>query len=201
MKKHDLLQSIAERSYDVGFGAKKHFATFDIIEKIPGWIGFLSISFGIFSLAYTNLPSQFMSAIFVVLGVVSLYVSFYVQQKQEYEGAGKALTKLFYELKTLYLTVKGLQETDDFTDVKDTLSDIENRFFPNCISKQILFSNWLAHYKFFWELQIGWLDEQLHFGFVRDKVPLSLWLIVLITILSSIIWRLEFFSWICSGTA
>jgi len=201
MKKHDLLQSIAQRSYDVGFGAKKHFATFDIIEKIPGWIGFLSISFGIFSLAHSNLPSQLMSAIFVVLGVVSLYVSFYAQQKQEYEGAGKALTKLFYELKTLYLTVKRLQETDDFTDVKVKLSDIETRFFPNCISKQILFSNWLAHYKFFWELQIDWLDEELHFSFMRDKMPLSLWLVLLTTTFSSIIWGFDLFLWICSVAA
>ncbi|MEC6126925.1 MULTISPECIES: hypothetical protein [Acinetobacter] len=42
------------------------------------------------------------------------------------------------------------------------------------MSKQILFSNWYAHYKFFWEHQISWMDEQLKFRFIRDKIPLSL---------------------------
>ena len=47
MNKLDLLKSIAEKGYDVGFGAKKHFATYDIIEKTPGLISFSSMAFGI----------------------------------------------------------------------------------------------------------------------------------------------------------
>jgi hypothetical protein len=31
-----------------------------------------------------------------------------------------------------------------------------------------------THYKFFWQHQIEWIDEQKQFTFWRDKVPLSL---------------------------
>ena len=49
MKRDDLLKCIADTGYNVGFGAKKHFATYDLVEKSPGWISFLSIAFGIYS--------------------------------------------------------------------------------------------------------------------------------------------------------
>ena len=35
MDKNTLLKMIAETGYNVGFGAKKHFATYDIVEKAP----------------------------------------------------------------------------------------------------------------------------------------------------------------------
>ena len=35
MDKNDLLKQIAEASYNIGYGAKKHFATYDIVEKVP----------------------------------------------------------------------------------------------------------------------------------------------------------------------
>jgi hypothetical protein len=39
--------------------------------------------------------------------------------------------------------------------------------------KHIFLSDWYAHYKIFWQAQIDWVDEQLHFRFWRDKVPLT----------------------------
>ena len=50
MDKNDLLKHIAETGYNVGFGAKLHFATYDIVDKTPGLIGFISTAVGIFSL-------------------------------------------------------------------------------------------------------------------------------------------------------
>jgi hypothetical protein len=46
------------------------------------------------------------------------------------------------------------------------------------IAKQIFLSDWYAHYKFFWQMQTDWLDEQLHFRLVRDKLPLGFTLLV-----------------------
>ncbi|MBQ0781571.1 MAG: SLATT domain-containing protein [Thalassolituus oleivorans] len=180
MNKSDLLKSIAEKGYDVGFGAKKHFATYDIIEKAPGLISFSSMAFGIFSLAVKGLSTELTSAIFIVLGVVGLYISLYDHKKSSYEQSGVALTKLYNELKALYLKVKNIEEDSDFSDSQKELSEIENRFYQACISKQILFSNWYAHYKFYWEHQIEWVNEQLKFNFFRDKIPLSLWLTILV---------------------
>ena len=51
------------------------------------------------------------------------------------------------------------------------------------MSKQILFSDWYAHYKFFWQHQIEWVDEQKKFDFFRDKVPLSLYVFIAALIL------------------
>lgn len=199
MNKADLLKSIAEKGYDVGFGAKKHFATYDIVEKSPGLIGFSSMAFGIFSLAVKGLSTELISAIFIVLGVVGLYISFYNHEKLDYEKSGVTLTQLYNELKALYLKVKSLDENCDFSTFQEKLSEIEARYYSACISKQIIFSNWYAHYKFFWEHQIDWVNEQLKFNFFRDKVPLSLWLTMLIVAIGSIFWFSDVITIICSA--
>jgi len=183
MNKSDLLISIAEKGYDVGFGAKKHFATYDIIEKSPGLISFSSMAFGILALAVKGLSTELISAIFIILGIVGLYISLYDHKKSSYEQSGVALTKLYNELKALYLKVKHIDEESDFSELQKELSDIESRYYPACISKQVLFSNWYAHYKFYWEHQIEWVNEQLKFSFFRDKIPLSLWLIILVIVI------------------
>ncbi|MAX56917.1 MAG: hypothetical protein CL537_15620 [Alcanivoracaceae bacterium] len=190
MKKSDLLKSIAEKGYDVGFGAKKHFATYDIIEKAPGFISFSSMAFGIFALAVKGLSTETTSAIFIVLGVIGLYINLYDHKKSSYEQSGVALTKIYNELKSLYFKVKSLEEDAEFSELQKEFSELESRYYPACISKQILFSNWYAHYKFYWEHQIDWVNEQLNFNFFRDKIPLSLWLTML-TVITGLIWSLS----------
>lgn len=181
-----MLKQITDTAYNVGFGAKKHFATYDIVEKSPGWIGFVSMGVGIFALFLDALAIKHMSAILIVLGISGLLINLYSANKQTYEQKGVALTQLFNELKSLYFSVKSLEKTD-FVKEAETLSDIESRYYSNCISKQILFSDWYAHYKFFWQHQIGWIDEQKHFKFWRDKVPLSFVLTSLMAILVHIV--------------
>ncbi|HAV4988697.1 TPA: SLATT domain-containing protein [Acinetobacter nosocomialis] len=192
MNKAELLRYIAETGYNVGFGAKKHLATYDLLEKMPGWIGFVSTAVGVLGLIIDAFSTKLVSAIFVIVGISGLYISFYDRDKNEYEKAGSALTSLFNELKSLYFDVKSLPDNSDVSTYQAKLSDIEKRYLPLCISKQILFSNWYAHYKFFWEHQIDWIDEQLKFKFLRDKVPLSLIFILFILILIII-----FFQWDC----
>jgi hypothetical protein len=46
MDKNNLQKQIAETAYNVGFGAKKPFASYDIIDKMPGVISFLSLATG-----------------------------------------------------------------------------------------------------------------------------------------------------------
>lgn len=197
MNKSDLLRCIAEKGYDVGFGAKKHFATYDIIDKIPGLIGFLSTAFGIFALVVKSLSNELISATFIVLGVIGLYISMYNHKKDAYEKSGNALIQLFNELKGLYLRVKNLDENSDLSAYQEELSEIESRYYPLCISTQILFSNWYAHYKFFWEHQIGWVNEQLKFSFFRDKVPLSLWFTLFIGIALAVYFSTDLMTYLC----
>lgn len=184
MNKNDLLKIIAEKGYDVGFGAKKHFATYDVIEKAPGWISFISITVGILGLIFSSLGTKYISAVIVIVGVSSLYISFYNPKKDAYNKAGQDITQLLSKLKSLYYSVKDLPENSDVSQYEDELERIENQFFQLGISKQIFTSNWYAHYKFFWEQQIQWIDEQLKFQVFKDKIPLSFMIFIVLVAIS-----------------
>jgi hypothetical protein len=172
MTKQDLLKRITDTAYNVGFGAKKHFATYDIIAKVPGSIGFVSTAVGVFGLVYDSLSTKSLSAAFIVLGIMGICITIYDRKKEKYAEAGNKLTQIFNRLKSLYFNVKAAQETD-LLKFEQELDSIESEYSKIGISDQMLFSGWLAHYKFFWEHQIDWIDEQKHFRLFRDKLPLS----------------------------
>lgn len=168
MDKAGLLRTIAETGYNVGFGAKKTFATFDIVEKGPGWIGFVSLAVGVYALYVDALAAKFPSATLVVAGIAALYISFY--RSGEYEKAGNEQIRLFNRLRDLYREV---ENGADVTASRAKLTQIESEFYAVTISRQIFLSDWYAHYKFFAQSQIGWMDEQLDFQWWKDKIPLS----------------------------
>ncbi|MGR7482766.1 SLATT domain-containing protein [Klebsiella aerogenes] len=172
MLKDELLKCIAETGYNVGFGAKKHFATYDIVEKTPGYISFLSMAFGIYAIAFEQLSTKFLSSSFIILGIVGLYISLYDHKKNDYDKTGVELTQIYNKLAVLYRTVKSSQETDLCQYEADFLG-LQNEFYSNCQSKQILFSDCYAHYKFFWQHQIDWIEEQKNFSLLRDKIPFT----------------------------
>ncbi len=185
MKKEDLLKQIADAAYNVGFGAKKHFATYDVVEKTPGIIAFSSMGVGIFGLIIDILSTKFFSAGFLVVGIAGFYIERYNPDKDNYAEKGTILTKLYNELKGLYYKVK-VSDSEDLSSYEEELKIILDRYYENCLHKQILLSDWYAHYKFFWQHQIDWIDEQKHFKFWRDKIPLSL-TIFFLTLLFGII--------------
>ena len=172
MTKQDLLKRIADTAYNVGFGAKKHFATYDITAKVPGSIGFVSTAVGVFGLIYDSLSTKSLSATFTVLGIMGICITIYDRKKEKYAETGNKLTQIFNRLKSLYFNVKAAQETD-LLKFEQELEVIESEYSKIGISDQMLFSGWFAHYKFFWEHQIEWIDEQKHFRLFRDKLPLS----------------------------
>lgn len=183
MNKSSLLLRIADTGYNVGFGGKKHFATYDIVEKAPGWIGFVSLAVGVFALFVDILATKHISAVLVVIGISGLLINGYSDTKQKYDETGRRFTVLFNNLKNLYLSVKSSTKTD-FSEELHELDRMEEEFCAKSISKQILFSDWYAHYKFFWQHQIDWVDEQKHFTLWRDKVPLSFAVAVLVVCIS-----------------
>src|SRR4051794_34735649 len=99
------LKSIATTGYNVGFGAKKQFATYDIAEKVPGWIGFISSAVGILALVFEPLSAKLPSAILVILGACTFYINAY--KGKDYDVAGKNLTQIFNQLRDLYQSVEG----------------------------------------------------------------------------------------------
>lgn len=184
MNREGLLRSIAETGYNVGFGAKKNFATHDVVQKAPGFIGFLSLAVGVFALIYEPLNSKWIAASLVVLGIASLYVTHYDHNKVAYGTEGERLTALFYRLRDLYRDVHATGEGDDLSPYRERLDAVQSEVFSSNQSKQILFSDWYAHYKFFWQHQIEWIDEQKRFTFWRDKVPLSFTLMLAAAVLA-----------------
>ena len=126
MKKDDILRHIAETAYNVGFGAKKHFSTYDIVLKAPGLISFASLAFGIYSLIIQSLKIEILSATFITLGIIGLYVSFYDTKKEMYSAKGKDLTVLFNALKRLYWNVNA-SEVPSREDLAE-LERIETQF-------------------------------------------------------------------------
>lgn len=182
MDRNEALKLIATHGYNVGYGAKKHFATLDIVEKVPGAISFISIAFGILSLKYFNQElGGHVSVALTIFGVISLYISFYLNKKDEYQSVGNRITQIFSELQTIYLTLKSnSSNVDSEVDKARALMD---EFYNISIPKQILLSDWYTHYKFFVQTQIDWIDEQKNFKLLKDKIPRSFQLIVLLIVI------------------
>jgi hypothetical protein len=185
MTKDDLLKDIAETGYNVGFGAKRHFATYDITQKVPSVIGFVSIAIGIFGLFIESLTAKWLSASLIVLGVLAICISVYDQRKEKYAEVGSKLTSLFNRLRTLYYNVKSATNSQ-LPALAAELTAIQTEVGELAMCDQILGSNWFAHYKFFWEHQIEWVDEQKKFRFWRDKIPLTATAAGLVVLVASI---------------
>lgn len=194
MSQVSLLKSIAETGYNVGFGGRKHWATYDIVEKIPGLIGFIGTAIGIFSLVYDSLSAKDVSAALAVLGVIGIYISVYDSKKSDYEKSAVEITKIFNGLRDLYREVEALAPNADFSLYWARLAAFESQYYGASISKQILFSDWYAHYKFFWQYQIDWVENQKNFSFWRDKVPLTGWLAtaaIIVSIITCFVLRID----------
>lgn len=70
MNKPEAMRFVAKKGY--GFGAKKHFATFDFVEKLPGTIGFIAILFGLVSSNYLSFDlAGHASVLLTIFGVIS----------------------------------------------------------------------------------------------------------------------------------
>lgn len=187
MTKQEFLKELATTGYNIGFGAKKNFSSFDLINKLPTWFGIVSLFIGLCQLGFPDMPCQKTISILLIVASVSLiYMEFYKSDVTKYEEEGKRLTELFNKTRQMYFSVK-----DDSQFVYGTYkADYENlmsSFYSNSISKQVFMSQWYAHIKFFGETQIDWMDEQLKFRFFKDKVPGSLKAFFLILIFVTVL--------------
>jgi len=186
--KNDLLLKIAEKGYIVGYGACLNFATFDIVKKCPGRLAFLSIVVGILGLAWPGFAGTFVSIIVLILGIVSIYIERFTYDIDSYGKRGVTNTNQLNYLKNLYYEVKAMEENADFSDIEAKYVAIEQEFNYGSQPNQILFSNWLAHFKFFCEKDVSWMDEQLHFGCWKDKIPKTAHICIYIFILIVIVY-------------
>lgn len=188
MQKETLLKLIAETAYNAGYGAKKHFATYDLIEKLPGWVALLSAAAAILALFIPAFEAKWVSATFIIISIGAGNIMLYDRDKTKYAEVGSALTERFHELRFLYHEVKTQPDGADLPDHAERHAAIQTAVLKTNVAKQIFLSDWYAHYKFFWQQQIGWVDEQLQFTLLRDKVPLSFTVAVILAVLGAICW-------------
>lgn len=182
MKRSDLLIAIAETGYNVYFGAQKHFATYNLVEKFPGWISLISFVIGLYALFVPDLNNNYLSALMICLGVSAMYVSGYNHDKDKYNKCGITLTEYSHKLRALYYECKGKNDTDDISAIETQWKNLQAEVLKIGITKQIFSSNLFAHYYFFWQCQIEWIHEQKKFRLLRDKIPLSFTLAAAIAI-------------------
>ncbi|NYH24231.1 SLATT domain-containing protein [Paraburkholderia bryophila] len=180
MKKNDLLRLLAESGYNIGFGAKLHFSTLDIVEKAPGWINVIAFIIGVYALIFPALAAAGISATLVIASALTLYVTFYNSDKQKYDDAGVSLTRSYNQLRDLYAEVKAQSVDADVTVFAERRMEIVDAAAGASVSKQIFLAHWHAHVKFFWQHQIGWIDDELNFSLFRDKVPFGAWVTLVI---------------------
>ncbi|MCX9537569.1 SLATT domain-containing protein [Vibrio cholerae] len=192
MDKAILKKDIAELAYNVTYGANRHFATFDIVSRLPAWIGFASLAFGIVGLAF-KITTNLTSVVFILLSIAALFITMYEPKKPDYEKRGVHLTKLSGQLLSLYRK----SETDD----PDVLQNVNQKFLElkdsyysdgGNIGQQILFSDVLAHYKMFGvkKQQSQWFVDELNLTLFRDKIPFFILLIGGLAILAAVIYGL-----------
>ena len=186
MNRDRLLKEVATTGYNVLYSAKKHFATFDIVEKVPGWLTISTIAVGIFGLIIPALTNNYLSAAILVIGVASIYFNQFQDGREKYAEAGGKLVSNFNVLRGIYHDAKSRAPGDNVDDLevryREALQEAEHVW----LHKHIFISDWYAHYKIFWQAQIDWLDEQLHFKFWRDKVPLTLTLTVAVALIAGL---------------
>lgn len=199
MNKNNLLKMIAESGYNLGYGAKKHFATFDLIEKMPGWLSFIAFVVGIYALFIPVLATNQFSAAMILFGISSLYISAYNAEKEKYEEGGKHLTACYNKLRSMYYEVQSSPDSADFSNYVKAHDDLYNIAFAHTVSKQIFLSDWYAHYKFFWQQEIQWIDEQKQFTVFRDKLPLTFTVTLIAVAALLLSYAIKHWSGLCLG--
>ena len=168
-------KSLSERSarigYNVGFGARRHFATYDIVEKVPAYFGIVTFAFGIIFLKYQNTYLADLVAVSTsILGFAIFYLNFYSNEKDKYSLVGKELNILYNKVNSIYDKVQNCPEAE-LAGLEIELNNIYDQIQKISIHKQVFFSNELAHFKLFGESQSKWFVKELKLGFWKDMIP------------------------------
>ncbi|MGV0956988.1 SLATT domain-containing protein [Empedobacter falsenii] len=179
MNNDKLKNYIAKTAYNIGFGAKKNFASFDIVNNLNEYISILSMIIGVLALVFEIFNAKIISATLLIFGIIGLYINKFDKGVEEYEKYGVLYLKLYNQLHLLYNEVDA---SDDILrkEILEEVKHIEEEFYNNNISKQVYFSDLLAHFKFYYQFQTEWIVKELNLTFWKDKIPNSLKVIIIL---------------------
>jgi len=199
MNRKVVLKKIAESGYNIGFGGKKHFVTYDLYRIFPRLIGIATIMVGIIQLTdlfedFVNpYASDILSALLIIVGVLGLVIDLSSENKESYEVVGKKLLSYFNELRSMYNEVDGLIDESNLSTYNDRIKQINDEADHLSMSKQAIGTHIITHLGFFYVMQSKWVVNELKLTW-KDKFPLLHWesfllcgilfLLVVITLLS-----------------
>lgn len=180
MTEQTVTKQIAREYYNVIYGAKLNFASFDTCEKLPSFISFLSLALGVLALSFDSFNNKVLASFLLIAGIVGLMLKPREMLKEKYLDAGVKLTVISKSLELLHS--------------QDMLPDEERRRQLETLQEQhhavlqpppILLTSWFAHYKLFFEHNNKWFCTELGLTW-KDKIPFTL-RTTIITLLVSVL--------------
>ena len=134
---------------------------------------------GVLALVFEIFNAKIISATLLIFGIIGLYINKFDKGVEEYEKYGVLYLKLYNQLHLLYNEVDA---SDDILrkEILEEVKHIEEEFYNNNISKQVYFSDLLAHFKFYYQFQTEWIVKELNLTFWKDKIPNSLKVIIIL---------------------
>ncbi len=180
MTEDAIKQRLAEVGYNMGYGAKRQFASYDIVEKLPFYFTVATFGIGAYALAYDESPlPKWVSLLILVLSFVMSFTNCYMESKSSFIDSGKKIQLLYSQVRNLHLLV----DSGNTANILEKIGEVEKEFNEISFHKQVFGSDIYAHYKLFGESQSKWFVDELGLTFFKDMVPASLKKIVVLLIL------------------
>jgi len=168
MSEQTVNKQIAREYYNVIYGAKLNFASFDTCEKLPSFISFLSLAIGILALSFESFDSKILASFLLIAGVVGLILKPREMQKEKYLDAGIKLTAISKKLELLHSQSSSPEE-----ERRLQLGTLQDEHHTILQPTPIFLTSWFAHYKLFSEHNNKWFCTELGLTW-KDKIPLTL---------------------------
>jgi hypothetical protein len=179
-------KQVTREYYNVLYSAKLHFASFDICEKLPTVISFISLSFGVLGLAFAEFNSEALASLLLIIGIIGITLKPRELQKEQYEAIGVSLTGISKKLEDVYCQIDE-QDATSVAKARTDLRQIQQEHSSIGALPPVLLSSWYAHYKVFSEHNSDWMCAELNLGW-KDKVPLSLRMTVVGALVAAVLW-------------
>lgn len=186
MTEQTIKRQIAREYYNVLYGAKLNFASFDICEKIPTVISVLSLSFGVLGLAFADFNNKVLAALLLIIGIIGIVLKPREAMKDQYFKSGQKLNQLSKQIENLFEEIN-VNDEDSVVAGRVKLAEFQKQHSEINLPSPVFLSSWYTHYKVFSEHNSDWMCKELNLTW-KDKVPLSLRLTLIVLLIALILW-------------
>ncbi len=186
MTEQAIKKQVAREYYNVLYGAKLHLASYDICEKVPTAISMISLSFGVLGLSFSQLNSNSLASLLLIIGIIGIILKPRELQKEQYKAIGGSLTDISKKLEDVYCQIDE-QDIDSVHQARTDLKIIRGDHSSVVMLSPVFLSSWYAHYKLFSEHNSDWMCSELALDW-KDKIPFSLRITVVVLLAAAVLW-------------